>query len=227
MPRQKYLPHFSHLGYSMGALMLKERAEFCTSIGKCIGFWSFVDNEMANLFSLVLGTESEAALAVFLSLRRSQNQIRTTSIAAKHVLSDPELKVCEALLRRYAELESERNDLAHGCYGICPDDQTILFWISVDEHVHFQTDVLSKEAKGRFDADRHAKLKEKLYVYRQGDFDRLYGDMEEFWSAAFYFNGYLRDRENPGRLAEFQKLCAFPQIALTINQVEAARRKQQ
>lgn len=227
MPRQKYLPHFSHLRYEIGALMLKERPEFCGAIGKCIGFWSFVDNEIGNLFSLVLGTESEAELAVFLSLRRSHAQIKTTSIAAMHALVDPELKACEALLKRYAELEAERNDLAHGCYGICPDDEGVLFWIGVDDHVHFQTDVLSKESKGKFDADRHARLKKKLYVYRQSDFDRLYEDMEEFWWAIFYFNGYLRDRKSPGRLAEFQNICAFPQIALAISNIDAARRKRE
>jgi hypothetical protein len=209
MPRQKYLPHFAHLRYSIGALMLQERPEFCAAIGKCVGFWSFVDNEMGNLFSLVLGTDSEAALAVFLWLRRMRSQIELTKLAPEYKLTDPEeLRVCKALLRRYGSLEGERNDLAHGCYGIAPDNPSILFWIAVQEHVHFQTDALSKEAKWQMDADRHARLKDKLYVYRQPDFDALYRDMEEFWRAVFYFNGYLRDRKNPQRVAEFQQLCA-------------------
>ena len=49
--------------------------------------------------------------------------------------------------------------------------------------------------------------------------------MEEFWSAVFYFNGYLRNPTNAGRAGEFAELCAFPQIAQSLNEVDEARNK--
>jgi hypothetical protein len=51
-----------------------------------------------------------------------------------------------------------------------------------------------------------------LYVYRSADLQSLYEDMEQFWWAIFYFNGYRREPKNAGRAAEFRRLCAFPQI---------------
>jgi hypothetical protein len=218
MARQPYLPAFAHLDYSVGALVLKENPQLSAAIGNCIAIWSYADNEMGNLFGLLLGTRSDAALEVFLSLRRFSNQQEALSAAARHTLKDAVLTAFNALLFVYRSLEKERNDLAHGCFGACPQDPTILFWIHVKDHVWVQTEVLSKESRREIDGDRHARLKEKMFVYRLSDLENLYQRMEEFWWAAFYFNGYLREPSNTGRLAEFHRLCTFPQIQNAISQ---------
>ena len=223
MPRQPYLPIFGHLNYSIGALVLKEHPQFCAAIGQCIAIWSYVDNEMGNLFGLLLGTESDATLEVFLSLRRFSNQREALSAAARHKLKGAELLAFNAMLLVYGSLEAERNDLSHGCFGICPQDPTVLFWIHVKDHVWFQTEVLSKESRGEIAEDRHARLKENMYVYRLSDLESVYQQMEEFWWVAFYFNGYLRDPRNPGRAEEFRRLCTFPQIQRAMSQRSNAK----
>jgi hypothetical protein len=212
MYRQKYSPKFSKFNYSVGALILKDQPEFCAAIGRCIALWTYVDNEMGNLFSLLLGTESDAALEVFLLLRGASNQTKALQRAADYALSGQNRTAFDALIEAYTSLQKERNALAHGCFGICPDDPSLLFWIDVKHHVHFQTETLSKESKGEFAADRHAILKKNLYVYRLNDLQSLYDKMEQFWWAIFYFNGYLREPKNAGRAAEFQRLCDFPLI---------------
>ena len=213
MPRQPYLPHFSTKKYTIGALELKDRPDLCALIGKCIAIWGYVDNEMGYLFSLLLGTEFEAALEVYLSLRRSTNQREAVEIAAKYALSgEDHLLTLEAMLVVYRSLESQRNDIAHGCFGVSSDDPDILYWIPVKHHVHFQAESLSKEARGELAPDRHARLKQNLFVYRKADLESLYKEMEQFWRAVFYLNGYLRDRTNPLRVAEYQQLCTFPHI---------------
>ena len=68
------------------------------------------------------------------------------------------------------------------------------------DHIWFQTEALSKESRGGIAADRHTRLKQKMYVYRLSDLESLYKQMEEFWWATFYFNGYLRDPEDTGRI---------------------------
>lgn len=212
MPRQPYLPTHQHLRYSVGALVLKERPELCARIGKIVAIWGQVDNEMGNLLGILLGTQSEAALEVFLSLRRSSNQRDALQAAARVKLADQDLETFDAILKVYGSLESQRNALAHGCFGICPDDESILFWIDIKHHVHFQVEVLSKEGTGQIEDDRHKRLKEKMFVYRLPDLDSLYEETELFWWATFYFNGYLREPTNAGRIAEHDKLRAFPAI---------------
>jgi hypothetical protein len=212
MPRQPYLPTFADRPYVVGALVLKKRDDLAAWIGKIMSLWSQADNEIGNLFSLLLGTQSDAALAVFLKLRRASNQREALAEAAKFKLRGEDLRTFEALSIVYGSLEKERNILAHGCFGICESDPDLLFCIDVKDHVHFIVEALSREARGEISADRHARLKENMYVYRKADLEALYMKMESFWWAAFYFNGYLRRPTDLGRIAELEELKKFPLI---------------
>jgi hypothetical protein len=212
MPRQPYLPVYQDRPYVVGAFVLKNRDDLAAPIGKIMSLWSQVDNEMGNLFSLLLGTESEAALAVFLTLRRASNQREALAEAAKYKLADDDLLTFEALSKVYGSIEKERNTLAHGCFGICETDPDLLFCIDPKDHVHFIVETLSSEARGNISKDRHARLKENMYVYRKADLHKMYQDMESFWWAAFYFNGYLRRPAEAARIAELAKLREYPLI---------------
>jgi hypothetical protein len=210
MPRQPYLPVYQDQSYVVGALVLKDRDDLAAPIGKIIALWSHVDNEIGTLFSLLMGTQSDAALAVFLTLRRSSNQRDALTAAAQFKLSADDLTIFNALMKVYGSLEVERNTLAHGCFGRCDEDPTLLYCIEIKHNVHFIVETLSRETRGDFSTDRHARLKEHLYVYRKADLDKLYADMESFWWAGFYFNGYLRNPTNKDRVAELDKLKEYP-----------------
>lgn len=86
MPRQPYLSTFEHLQYTVGALVLNDRSELTSAIGRCIAIWGQADNEMGNLFGILLGSDSEAALEVFLTLRRFANQREALKSAARFKL---------------------------------------------------------------------------------------------------------------------------------------------
>jgi hypothetical protein len=162
-----------------------------------------VDNEMGNLFGVLLGTDSATALEVFLSLRRSSNQRDALKAAAKHKLQGDNLVVFETMLTVYGSLEAQRNSLAHGCFGVC-DDPMVLLWIDIKDHVHFQVEALSKMSD--IPEDTHARLKENMYVYRIADLETLYAEMEDLWWAVFHFNCYLRDSTIGAGVGEVRRL---------------------
>lgn len=135
------------------------------------------------------------------------------SSVAKSVLVGQDLKVFSALMIVYGALEKQRNDLAHGCFGYAPDNEEYIIWIELKNHLSFQTRVISSERRGdSITGDRHIELKKNMFVYQMQDFDRLYNDMNEFWQAIFWFNGYLREPRNPRRIEEFKNLQNFSQI---------------
>jgi hypothetical protein len=174
--------------------------------------WSYVDNELGGLFGILLGADSEAAHRVFLILRRWSHQREALEAAAEGRLSNDEMTVYRSLIVDYRTLEAQRNDLGHGCFGMCPDDEDLLFVISVQHHVLWQADILPKHLKGEIPVDSHEGLKQHLYVYRMSDLDALHRRMERLWWDMFYFNGYLRSPRDSGRLAEFRRLFESPRI---------------
>jgi hypothetical protein len=203
---QPYLPKFSGKRYSVGFDALKERPAFAEIIGRSVGIWSYVDNEIGGLFGILLGSDSEAAHRVFLVLRRWSNQQDALKAAAEGKLAGKEMDLFKALMANYKSLESQRNELAHGCFGICPDDESLLFVIKVQYHSIWQADILPKHVKGIIPADSHQGLKEKMHVYRFSELEKLYSSMERLWFDIFYFNGYLRNTTNANRRTEFEKL---------------------
>jgi len=205
---QKYLPTFSDKRYFVGFEALKDRPKLASVIGECISTWSYVDNEIGGLFGVLMTTDSPAAHRVFVILRRSANQLEALAVGAEGKLSSNEMVVYKALITEYGELEAERNRLAHSCFGTCPDDENLLFTINVKHHVLWQAEVLPKLSKGDCSGDSHAGLKEQMYVYRLSDLETIHRRMEQLWWDMFYFNGYLREPTNPGRVAEFKRLLS-------------------
>jgi hypothetical protein len=203
---QPFLPTFENKRYAVGANYIIERPKFAAAICHCISLWSYVDNEIGGLFGILLGTNSPGAYRVFLALHRWANQRQALRAAADGVLSGNELATYKALLTEYGSMEKQRNELAHGCFGICPDDEELLFVINVEHHVLWQADIIPRLASLQPIPDPHQGLKDKMYVYRLDDLNRLHSQMEQLWYDIFYFNGYLREPTNPHRIVEFQRV---------------------
>ena len=108
-------------------------------------------------------------------------------------------------------LSNNAMNLVTAVLRICAEDEDLLFVVNVQHHVLWQADVLPKLASG-VSVQPHLGLLEGTYVYRLSDLERLHAQMEQLWWDMFYFNGYLRDRTNPGRIAEFQKVFTSPHI---------------
>ena len=213
---QPYLPTFKHKRYQIGFELLNERPQFAELIGRCIALWSYVDNELGGLFGILLRTDSDAAQRVFLVLRRWFNQRQALDAAAEGVLVGDERLLFRALMVEYGSLESQRNDLCHGCFGICPDDETLLFMIKIEHHVVWQADILPKHLRGDIPPDSHQGLKEHLYVYQRDELRNLHAFMRRLWWDMFYFNGYLRKPNDSGQVEEFQRTLASPHIQARI-----------
>lgn len=219
MPRQPFLPTFAHLDYAVGARVLNNRPEFTSAIGKCIAVWSQSDNEIGNLFGILLGTDSAPALEVFLSLKKSSNQCDALRAVAKHRLSGQEKKIFDAIIQLYQSLEKQRNALAHGCYGVASNDPDALLWIDIRDHVYFQTEVLSRLARGDDVPDPHEHLKKKMFVYRTSDLETLHSEMDQFWEAVLHFNSFLRSRSGPHQPRELERICTRPLIKAAMDDV--------
>jgi hypothetical protein len=223
MARQPFLPAYTGALYMVGATALEQKSEFARLIGLCMGVWSYVDNEMGTLFGLLLGVQSQAILEVFLTLRRATNQIAALKACAKHRLTDERALAFEALLIVYNSLETQRNDLAHGCFGLINGVDDALLWIRIEHHVHFIADHIAQEYRGSHREDQHELLKENMFVYKLKDLERLHAEMKDLWMAAFHFNAMLRYPTSPGAAQHLKLICDSPQIQQHMSRLRAKR----
>ena len=120
-----------------------------------------------------------------------------------------DLDLLQAASEREVGFVAARSKLAEALEKILKAELIRLGWALVKTH---DLVFLAKELRGEQIPDPHERLKKNMYVYRQADLDMLYEDMEQFWWAAFYFNGYLRRPNDPGRQSDLKKLREFSQV---------------
>jgi hypothetical protein len=97
------------------------------------------------------------------------------------------------------------------------NDPSVLLWIDIRDHVHFQTDVLTKSARRETMVDPHERLKRNMHVYRQSDLQSLQDDMEQFWRAAKQFNSYLRFSVRDPQLDQIRSILEIPLVKATLS----------
>lgn len=175
------------------------------------------------LLSSMMGTKSEASVAIFLSLQNARARRDVLVAAANACLQESDKDLFEAFLTVYQSLDAQRTDLAHGLFSESEDIPDGAMWVSAQDEAKYEvTFVLNMQKPGGAERDDFKSAKEHTFFYTTKDLETLYSQIFEFWRATFAFCVYLREGKNPGSLgaAQYQMLCSSPQI-----QQEVARRR--
>jgi hypothetical protein len=121
MPRQPFLPKHSKSNLIYGPANVAKKPKIAESIGRCIMTWSYVDWQMAVLLAALMKANSEASVAIFLTLRNARAQREVLVAAANMTLTGRNRELFDAIMLLYGGLQSQRADIAHGIFGIIPD----------------------------------------------------------------------------------------------------------
>lgn len=210
MPRQPLAPFVErHPGgtYSVGTTVLGTRPELESIIGECLMAWPPAEAEMALVLAQLLGaSESEAALAVFHSLRRSSAQREAISEAARITLAhdDNGRSLLAAILAVHKSIEDDRNDLTHGHFGTYTELADGIIWMNTKSYVDFKTRM--ELAHQILTPELNRGLRSNLFFYRKADLERILVSIKEIADIWHTFTLYLRSR-NPRRAELYSLLC--------------------
>ncbi len=223
MPRQPYLrlhKEGTEYKYAIGAGELAKQPEHAAIIGQCIAMWTEVEIQMSLAFGAIIRTNSDTSVALYLALKNSSTQRNILSTIARPLLDSNVLDIYDALMILYSSRESERNNLAHGTFGISEEFPDAVVWCNMQDYSHFIIDLLNKEYNKQYPADPHKKLRESLYVYRLKDLEMTLRDLTELEEIVMWFHFHHQPREP--RLAEdyLAKILSYSSIKNTLNIVK-------
>jgi hypothetical protein len=222
MPRQPFL-NICNLDtpYTVGPGVINNRPEQASLIGQCIAMWSDIELQMALSLGAILKTSSDAAVALFLSIKTSRTQREALETIARLLLVGNALDAFEALMSVYGSLEKQRNALAHGLYGVSDALPDAVLWCDIQDHANFLINVYLSEYKGTPLVDPHEKLRRDMYVYRSQDLKELLRDLTELQKAASLFHCYHQPRDpkpSESSLIEMLSLRLIKQALQVIRQ---------
>ncbi len=189
-------------------------------------YWPEVLHQQAVLLAQLLGAPNEGAVAVFASLQNARARRDALAAAGKHFLRDErDIDLLYAVMTVVSAAESERNDLAHGCFGVSEAIPDGVLWIAPsDMSIWNAANIPGGTGVGT------GELASYIYVYMKADLERIYDQIADAWTAAFRMNSYVHELKHwegafVGRCAElFGQLIAQPRVAEALNQIEAAKK---
>ena len=153
---------------------MADRPAMAALIARCLTFWSQIDVEMSLLLAALLDTRSDAAVAVYLSLTNAKAQRDALASAAQISLSGETLALFNAVMKIHKSSSGERNDLAHGIFGIVSDAHDELIWCPSTKFAAWMTRANQKAWNLEFDPDPHAPLRNELFIYKTSDLEILF-----------------------------------------------------
>lgn len=216
MARQPFLPFLlsnRNGQFNVGTHALQQRPEIELLIASCLMAWPPTEAEMALLLAHLLGAaQSEAALAVFQSLRRSSAQRAAISEAARITLSDVDQGLLSAILRAHKAIEADRNDLTHGHFGTYSLLTDGVVWM--DTKAYVDTKVRGELGHQVMTQEFLMAMYRKVYIYKAADVQKIFDDIKDIADIWHTFIQYLRqhaDATTAGRL--YRQLCSRPRIA--------------
>jgi hypothetical protein len=218
MPRQRLPGQHRDGGWVLGPGAISDQPSLAAIIGRCLGLWTDVELQMAILLSILLKTDTaaatDAAIAVYLVLRRSTPRYDALKAAGDATLAPKDRELLGAVLRVHQAAEAERNALAHGSYGSHPNMPESILWIDTSDIAHFITSMLRRESKTgtRHTANDEKLLGRKLSHYTAKDLEAIYAQILQAHQTVFNFSAYLRTSKPEIRDEQYGQLCSSPPI---------------
>lgn len=194
---------------TMGVGYIEDRPKAAALVGRVITSWADIEVQSARLLAELMGTNIPAAAAVFGSLRSSRAQSDALIAAAETVLNEKDLLLFNAHVSRKSSLEKERNDLAHGCFGVSVSIPDHIVWVAQSDYLAFTAAHKANQPV--------PDLKKKQFVYELGTLERIAQEIAEFYHQLGFFIGYLVARhDGPNgeafRHQRYDELCNQPHI---------------
>lgn len=219
-PRKPLTKAYPDAKVTMGVGYIEDRPKAAALVGRVITSWADIEVQVTRLLAELMGANIPQVAAVFGSLRNSRTQSDALTAAAEAVLDDRDFLLFQAYVARKTTLEKERNDLAHGCFGVSVSIPDHIVWVS-------QSDFLAFTAAHRANQNKF-DLRERQFVYELGSLERIAQEVAEFYDQLGFFTGYLWARhDGPAgeafRKTRYQELCEQPHIKQAFKTIQAKK----
>jgi hypothetical protein len=200
-------------GYYINSDCLADRPELASIIARCLATWSQVDVELSLTLAAILDSRTDAGVAVYLSIRGANAQRDALRSAASTSLSGDHLRVFNAVMLLHQVLVRDRNDLAHGIFGVMPEHPECLIWIPSAKHAAWLTRANQRGWSLEFDPDPHEPLRKELFVYTLADLLELKTQFVELFNTTTQLQLLLAPVPNLPKAPILSQLLARPSLS--------------
>ena len=163
----------------------------------------------------MLGVESEAAVAVFLSLRNHRAQRDALKAAACKALNHSDQDLFTTILDVHSQLDKQRNDVVQGAWGRSEKTPGGIIWSSLQDHANMLINAYHRESSHPSYEEVTTHMTKDYFVVRYGDLEKLNTEIRLLARAIGNFHSDLRYKDQPAGQSAHQSLINDPLIQKT------------
>lgn len=225
MPRQPFSTKGPDIGFALGPGFLEQRPAATALIGECIALWTEVELQAAVLLAAMLGANTQPAAAMYFTLANERAKREAMAAIADSVLSDEDRTLFHAWARLKKSIEKERNDLAHGLFGISEIEPEGVIWISTQHRIRNLLDMLQTVRTGALPSRQQMEdLGRYIFVYKLSDLIRIKEDTISLHSITWRINAALGPLDERSKSEARQWLSQQPLMARFLSQTSSSPR---
>jgi len=188
--------------------------ELCVLVSKVISIWAYLDSVvLTRLLSLISGTSSSTAIAVYESMKSDGTKFAVLDAVARVNLNDREYKLFQNLFTIIKMQANSRHKLVHWIWGYSQDLPHCLLLISPKNYAAGKTDEIQGVAFSGPIPEHLQKYFSKIEVYQKTDLEKI---ISEFIETSKYAERFCLlwnpDFQGNKRVEIFQSLCNEPEI---------------
>jgi hypothetical protein len=173
---------------------------------------------------VLLGGDSEAAVAIFSTLQNARARRDVLNAAADVRLRDRRRELLDAVLSVVGSAEKERNSLAHGVFGVSAALPNSVLWIESKNIAIWDLGTSLKENIASAD---HQELAKDIFVYDLADLHKVHEQIKVTWTTITEFVQYIiypPPIPSPTDDARYHQLCNLPLLAPALVQMRSGKK---
>lgn len=184
--------------------------DFAEKVMRVIALWSHNDGNLAAILAVMLKTDIQTGVAMYHALTSAEARKAALFAAADIAMLEWEAILLRAVIRACRASRNQRNDFAHGIWGVSPDVPDAIMLL--DAEVVMEHNVSVRQPV-MVDGQRVIRPKgidnKRVWVYRQKDFDAAHDDAQTAYQRLLNYYTLARFRDDRARI----ELLSDPQVA--------------
>lgn len=139
-------------GIQFSDTALIARPEHAAVLGRIFTSWSLIESLVAAELGVVMGGDHRAALAVINAYGSNHQRVEAVKSIARALLDETPYNEFAALMGRVKSYASQRNQVAHGLWGVKSSAPDSVFRLPMKAHYGFIVGALAMAHAGDIDA---------------------------------------------------------------------------
>lgn len=226
MARQPFLPKYKNASSKMGADLIETLPKVAELVGRIAINWSGVDLNLSLTLGSLLGVESAASVAVFLSLKNHRAQRDALRAASEKTLTGNLKELFDAILKIHEELDKQRNDVVHCVWGHSDATPDGIIWSSLQNHANMLINDYHLEKNGKLEAENRAtQITKDYFVVRYADLEKLNSEIISLCRAIANFHVHHRYQSKPAGINAYNELINDSKIQEVLGRTTTTKKQ--